>query len=236
MPESNGTSIMEDNEHAMHFLFKDDGLKKCVESHYPHLQLDRTKITITAESAGAFLAWDAYRKFGCHFNGLYFRYGLFEPYNRLPGEYMGKEVSFGEAANSLSKSRSLTRRLNEEIPPGIGRPTPISQWAALYLSVTGYWQLIWGRNSPMDSLDEMSSCPNSNMVILFMHGFKDTFSPLDSPQRMVEKLKKWPVDVVLHVLEEEGHGFDYNISLDSPKMKPFAEFARKIDGSSQVAR
>jgi pimeloyl-ACP methyl ester carboxylesterase len=230
MPESNCESIEKDNEDAMRFLFEGNQLQECVQSKYPNIRLDFEKVIIRAESAGARFGLDAWRLYGHRVAAIVCFYGLFRSYSRQPGVYMDKEVSFEEAETSMLKSERLRMRLRGEIPPAIGRATPIFQYAAYYLSVTDVWQDVWDGKSAMDCLDEMSDCPNENTIMLFTHGSADELVSLSSSQEMVKKLKKkWPrLDVKLQSLEGVGHGFDYDDPLHSVRMVGLRDLLEKI--------
>lgn len=182
-------------------------------------------ISRSGESAGGFLALHIYLKWGQRISGVYLRYPLLHEYRRDFGPYMEREVVFKKAAIRLFRLYSLLNVLYD-LPPAVGRFPSNGMWPAYKTACFKVWGRLWNASYPMDLLREKSL--NTITEFLVLHGTSDVQVPIVSSRSFVRIMQERGIRIVLKEVTFAAHGFDYDISLWNPDMKPLGQMMDRL--------
>lgn len=236
MPEADGRAVLDESRELGERILREGFIEQCVKSVYPRLKVDREKVILTAESAGAMLAIPWVLDHADRIAGCCLRSPLVRRYQRDEasiGVYMSEEVGLNVASATTRRLFGLLKQLKGEIPPGKSRKTPDTQFAAYFLSATDTWIWRWDATLSIELLECQPSILRSRPIIRIAHGTQDAFVPVQSSEDLLARLQHSYFDVELRLLDEQDHCSDYDTPLYHPDMAYFNSLVAKVVGAAE---
>lgn len=229
LPESSGNDVLGCSRIFVKWFF--DKCIPALESKYPHLKIDTNNISICAESAGALVALD-WLHLDKTFVQMYLRYPLVTEYRREPidFEYRQTPVAMSFVRHKTVKMLRSLAWLDKEVPLAISRipfdAVAGSMFTGPCLSKCGIFTPIWDTNYPLNMLQQ-SDVTKKETAIKIAHGTADELVPYASSVTIVNLLRKVGFSASLETWEGAGHGVDYKLKADDPKMAMLQRFLQE---------
>jgi acetyl esterase/lipase len=229
LPNSKGSGPVEDTTQFMQLMLQQGGIETYVESH--DIQIKRSNIILTGESAGAMFALRSLNLNPKSFAGALFRSPLVGDFTRELGQYMGRDVDPEDVLRDIQAVVMCLERLGEELPPGISIPPPWNMWPSPIISFLKVFPFFWDKELSIDLLDEDLLPPGCEPFVLILHGSDDRFVELSSSKELHKRLERKGYRASLSIWAGQDHCFDREISLYHRDMQPLRQFFCSVFGA-----
>ena len=223
MPEHTGHEILDDVDSICNWI--KPNLHKLITKRLQYVKVDLSRIMVTGDSAGGYLALYASFKHADTLlpQAVYLRYPMVNAYSLPPGDYMGAEVTEAQAGEEVAEIIDKINELQQagELPSITEATPPARSWTGIRMAVCGMWERQFGQCERIrEEIMIKRVVPRGVWII---HGDKDEMVPIRDTVEFFELLKENTpeVEVEVYTARGEGHGFDHEISLPNINHKEF---------------
>ena len=224
MPEHTGHEILEDIDSICNWI--KPNLQRLVTERLRHIQVDLSRIMVTGDSAGGYLALYASSKHADTLlpQAVYLRYPMVKEYSLPPAE-----VTVAQAREEVTRIIHEIDELQQSgaLPSVTEATPPARSWTAIRMAVCGIWERRFGECERMrEEIIKKRAVPRGGVWIV--HGDKDDRVPISNTKEFIDFLDKIKPEVSVRFWIAPGktHGYDHNIPLKELENREFLDEMR----------
>ncbi|KAF2686024.1 alpha/beta-hydrolase [Lentithecium fluviatile CBS 122367] len=218
LPYVNGRGLMSDVDDALNYIHAKTGLQDFLSREAPSIRIDRSKVMVTGESAGGFLAAYTWLKSPIQLTTVVLRYPMLAQYRREARGYGGVAISMEDyawMAEAVIGEVERIKRMGEPMPAESSLHPPENMPGANILSSAGRWKDVFQHEDILQMLRSQKEKPRSCPRVFIVHGERDAASPVGNSISFKKEMdeRDWANGKVeLVVVQDMNHGFDYELT------------------------